>query len=218
MKRAVLLTIAIGFVMFAGTAWADVTNSKHNLGIAGLTTYRTNDTSEVCAFCHTPHNARLNVPLWARSVQIGGYMLYTTSATLTSSVGASSVTSDNISFRCLGCHDGTIAPTTVARGRIRGTNTPLNANFATSYANLGTDLTNDHPIGFSYANAAAEDTDLTSVSGGKAGGELPLFNVGGNANNMECATCHDVHNGPGVEKFLRKSNATSALCRSCHQK
>jgi len=35
---------------------------------------------------------------------------------------------------------------------------------------------------------------------------------------VQCASCHDVHNGSGVEKLLRKTNVASALCLTCHNK
>ena len=37
--------------------------------------------------------------------------------------------------------------------------------------------------------------------------------------NMECTTCHDVHNTKNTgEKFLWKSDAQSAFCLTCHLK
>jgi predicted CXXCH cytochrome family protein len=35
---------------------------------------------------------------------------------------------------------------------------------------------------------------------------------------MQCSSCHDVHNSAGVLGLLRKSNAGSALCLTCHHK
>ena len=81
----------------------------------------------------------------------------------------------------------------------------------------GDNLTNDHPIGFSYAAALA-------ASGGKlkavADPKIRFF-----ASNLECSTCHDPHvnyEGAGgdtnLRPFLVMSNVGSALCLTCHNK
>jgi len=35
---------------------------------------------------------------------------------------------------------------------------------------------------------------------------------------MECSSCHNVHNESDEDNLLIKSNATSALCLTCHNK
>ncbi|MDH5534775.1 MAG: cytochrome c3 family protein [Betaproteobacteria bacterium] len=42
----------------------------------------------------------------------------------------------------------------------------------------------------------------------------PAFNLP----SVECASCHEPHNGTGNATFLRVSNAASALCTTCHSK
>jgi predicted CXXCH cytochrome family protein len=81
---------------------------------------------------------------------------------------------------------------------------------------LDTDLTDDHPVSISYAL----DTELapsTNPSGvGTTGNDIAtdmLF-----AGNVECASCHDVHNKYGIASLLKKDNAASALCQTCHAK
>lgn len=93
-------------------------------------------------------------------------------------------------------------------------------------AAMGTDLTNDHPIGFSYSAAAtalgsttlnADPTTKTDI----AGRTIRLF---GATQRMECSTCHDPHvnyNASGdttLRPFLVMSNSGSALCLACHNK
>jgi len=110
---------------------------------------------------------------------------------------------------------------------------------------LGTDLRNDHPVGIEYAggglswaditggntvaNAANDklffdpiwDADASRLWVGEVGGDgLPLY---GSATSslagptVECASCHDPHK-TDYGTFLRKSNDSSALCRTCHVK
>ena len=96
---------------------------------------------------------------------------------------------------------------------------------AGSTALVGTDLSNDHPISFTYDNALfVADPELfdpvnlaskTTALGGTINDDM-LF--GG---KLECGSCHDVHNGPDAVtngKLLRISNTSSGLCLTCHNK
>lgn len=110
---------------------------------------------------------------------------------------------------CLSCHDGTVAIT--SSGGFTGTVFMADVNPA---AVVGTDLTNDHPVGIPYDPAlAAADTELvdpTTIT-------LPLF--GG---QIECSTCHDVHNTRSALNnnpvLLNIGLSNGALCLECHNK
>ena len=81
---------------------------------------------------------------------------------------------------------------------------------------LGTDLSNDHPISFTYDGllATADGGGLvTPASTSLVVTGVPLFGA-----KMECASCHDVHNTLGIAKLLRVSTVGSALCLKCHSK
>ena len=55
---------------------------------------------------------------------------------------------------------------------------------------------------------------------GRDGTAINLIpNVAGGTTNVgiECASCHNAHNN-SLGNFLRKSNAGSAICTSCHIK
>ena len=95
-------------------------------------------------------------------------------------------------------------------------------------SNLGTDLSNDHPISFVYDQGLSQRTnngvyDPTSHASG--------IILGGSATNgtiqsdlleggtlLQCTSCHDPHNGAGAPHMLVKSNTASALCLTCHNK
>jgi predicted CXXCH cytochrome family protein len=172
-----------------------------------------NTTSEICIVCHTPHNADMTVPdapLWNHEVTaITNYVLY---SSLTFD-GASSIGQpDGSSKLCLSCHDGTVALENFS-GMTTGTNYITGANL------VGTNLSDDHPISFDY-DAALAGIDLglfdpTTTSSGLGG---TITNTMLYGNKMQCASCHDVHNGAGVDFLLRKSNVSSALCLTCHNK
>lgn len=90
----------------------------------------------------------------------------------------------------------------------------------------GDNLTDDHPIGFSYTaakGAATKLNDLATVSA-KSSGAIRFYPPG---NRVECSSCHDPHvnytpgtPGANVElrPFLVMSNTGSAMCLSCHNK
>lgn len=101
--------------------------------------------------------------------------------------------------------------------------------------NLGTDLSNDHPVGVTFPFNNVDYKEPAAIRGSvrffdaNANGhadsnEIRLYNTG-DGFEVECASCHDPHGvpsgGPGspfVPTFLRVSNAGSAVCLSCHSK
>ncbi|TAN83593.1 MAG: hypothetical protein EPN14_03375 [Gallionella sp.] len=156
-----------------GVAMAGISGTKHDLSVTGSGNKftATNGSSEICAFCHTPHGAdtAAPVPLWNRVLGTPGS--YTTYAALgTSSLDGAVAPVGSVSLACLSCHDGTQAMNTTinqagsggynASGALQAgtwvgsalTATPVGSlNYATpSIVNIGTDLRNDHPVGVQY--------------------------------------------------------------------
>jgi len=163
------------------------------------------NSDQVCVFCHTPHNGLSTlVPLWNHpTTAVGNYTLYPSGGTLQAVPGQPT----GASRACLSCHDGTLAAD--SHGSVVGT------TFVTGGALLGTDLSNDHPISFTYdAALATADGDLVSpASASQVVPGIPLF-----SEKVECASCHNVHDNTTAQPFLRVSNAGSALCIKCHTK
>ncbi len=190
--------------------YATIVGSGHDfsaLGWAG---------GEICLPCHAPHNAKLApdnlVPLWNHDVTATVFTVYS-SPTLTLDAGPLGQPA-GVSKACLSCHDGTVGLDAY------GINVPVPTMIAAAY-DLGTSLINDHPISFTYDAALAgvdlelyDPTAQASGLGGTIQNDL-LF-----ANQMECGSCHDVHNTvcPACTDLLVKSNAGSALCLTCHNK
>jgi hypothetical protein len=172
-----------------------------------------NPSGEICIVCHTPHNATSTIaPLWNHRLTSATYTTYS-SPSLTASVGQPSASSK----ACLSCHDGTIGLD--AYGGRPGT------TFMTGDENLGTDLSNDHPISFTY------DATLATADGGLHNPTVKtVASLGGKTiangmligNKLECGSCHDVHNNkgdaPNTSRLLVVNNANSALCLTCHNK
>lgn len=86
-------------------------------------------------------------------------------------------------------------------------------------ASNGDNLTDDHPIGFSYSNAYNEETAAGLVGLRiKTSVDSRVRFFGAN-NIVECSTCHDPHvENPAQAPFLVMSNSGSALCLACHIK
>ena len=84
---------------------------------------------------------------------------------------------------------------------------------AGSAGNIGTSLTNDHPVGYLYD--PSKDHELVS----RPWPWRTPIKLDPDASNgtVECHTCHDLHNDQ-FKKFLRVDNMNAVLCTVCHAK
>ena len=207
MKRFTLLaTLAVvgAFLFLASPVWADIVGTAHDFSSKNW-----NPTGEICVVCHTPHNADTtvtNAPLWNHEVTTATFTPYT-SATLDATTGQP----NGVSKLCLSCHDGTVAIDNFG-GTTNGT------HFISGGEKLGTDLSNDHPVSFTYDTALSttdgELFDPATQPSGLGGTISDDLLVGG---KVECASCHDVHGTPN-DHLLLIDNSGSALCLTCHDK
>jgi predicted CXXCH cytochrome family protein len=183
-------------------------DSPHNMSAQGPGAVRALTEGEVCIFCHTPHGATADAPLWNRYSFGENYQTYdstTAKATTDQPTGASKL--------CLSCHDGT-----VALGLVRSR--PSVIEFAGGVvkmplgrSNLGTDLSDDHPISFVYDTHLAQENGELRDPGTLAGGPVRLDKN----RRLQCTACHNAHDNQ-FGHFLVKSNLGSALCLTCHEK
>ncbi len=185
-----------------------IATTKHNLSVTGPGTIKSTTEPEICIFCHTPHNARIDVPyLWNRYNTQQNYITYE-SSTLYATVGQPT----GASKLCLSCHDGTIALGALVS---RQGEVPFAGGIRflpEGPSRLGTELSDDHPVSFRY------DSALALANGELADPALipPQARLDAN-NQLQCTACHDPHNDT-YGKFLVMSNINSGLCTSCHQK
>jgi predicted CXXCH cytochrome family protein len=207
MKRAFVGILSLGLLaVFAVGVSGQIENSAHDLSNRGW-----NSEGEICIVCHTPHDAMSAVPsapLWNHEVSATATYSTYTSASMDATVGQPSAESK----LCLACHDGTVALDNY--GGMTTGSTPIGALW-----DVGTDLSDDHPISITYdATLATADGELfdpttqTTVLGGTIDGDL-LF--GG---QVQCASCHDVHNHYNNASLLVIPNSDSDLCLTCHNK
>ena len=250
---------------------SDIRASKHNFSAVSdgsvtptstvpVRIVKATSEKQVCVFCHTPHSSAtgLAAPLWNRALSSTTYTAY-----LSSSIDASPLPDQPGAGTkmCLSCHDGTLAIGMVSvlngasnvnvnmTGTQAGGEIPTGSGTSTGFTrHLGIDLSNDHPISFTYDNTLGGPTGtdgelraLPVVSGAttavdnRSASVKPIYPLA--ANQMQCTTCHDAHlsdtdaaiNPP--LKFLRGNRlqqlspagggyveADDIMCLACHDK
>lgn len=170
---------------------------------------------KICLPCHTPHRADQTIsdaPLWNHETHDTIYSLYSSPT-----IDAVIEQPGEVSKLCLSCHDGVVALDSF--GGATGN------TFITESANISTDLSDDHPVGFDW------DHQSTGPPGSEGGitcnpchdvyqnpmwvSPLIFFGPDGDK-KVECATCHDPHNSESFQKMLRISLFGSELCLHCH--
>jgi predicted CXXCH cytochrome family protein len=191
---------AIAGLFIAGTASAQIIDSVHD--------FRTETGStDICAFCHTPHAADAAVseaPLWDHALTSKTFTTVYDSTTMDATMSGNTALW-GISRLCMSCHDGTVAVDSY--GGVAGSNTMASVTaWQTVGANYRTaDISQEHPISIPPTDTLVRNTPsnpATKYFGG----------------NVECASCHDVHDQSGQSNLLVMDNAASAMCLSCHDK
>lgn len=215
-----------------------ILDSKHDLsfGSSGAAIKsQAGGTDEVCVFCHTPHSARNDAPLWNKNMSTGTYTLYDKAfSDVLAQLGggtypdAESPSSGipHVKTRiCLSCHDGTIAlgalvnlPYGITSDIPMQGADPDYKMPQTAAGYIGLDLRDDHPI--AIIHDSTKDGEL------KAGitGNVRLYTAAGDMTQsgtgtgyVECTSCHEPHDNQNGN-FLVESNAGSGVCASCHTK
>jgi len=175
--------------------------SPHNLSTSSTSDVKASSETEICIFCHTPHFATGDGPLWNHQMSAAIYTPYKDAlvATVGQPTGSSRL--------CLSCHDGTVA---LGMVNSRGGGIAMNISTMPDTFNLGIDLTSDHPISFVY------DSGLASADGGLVDpNSLPQAIQLDPSSQMQCTSCHDPHNNQ-YGNFLVMDNTGDALCTACH--
>ncbi len=206
MKLSNLLIGTLALAGLSSFAQAQITNSAHD-----FSSYSWSG-GEICRPCHTPHFANIAAGrLWNHTLSTATYTLF-------GGATGTSADLDRESRLCLSCHDGTVALDSF--GGMSGT------NYIPGGANMGTDLSNDHPIGAEAIYPTTTSTRFnpqnTSHQVVSTWGSLRLKSWTDSAGTEQyvvgCRTCHNVHNAGNYDHMLNFSNASSHLCLTCHIK
>jgi predicted CXXCH cytochrome family protein len=206
MKKKVLsasLLMLIGCLMSYSQS---VVNTVHNLSVSGPGTVKATSETEVCVFCHTPHNSSPSAPLWNRTDPGATYVLYS-SSTNQSVPGQP----DGSSVLCLSCHDGTIALGDVVSRAADISFAGGVTRMPAGRKNLTTDLSDDHPVSFLYNSA------LSLADGQLKDPSAVTYPVALENGKVQCTSCHDPHKNV-YSDFLVASTQFSGLCFKCHDR
>jgi hypothetical protein len=119
-KNVVTFFIGVSLLVLSSSAIASIADSYHNLGSGnpfttgpnGRAVNKSNNTGEICVFCHTPHGGAVtiagqavSVPIWNR--ELNSPTAYSTYGDLgTSTFDATQGSIGSVSIACLSCHDG----------------------------------------------------------------------------------------------------------------
>jgi len=147
-KQNVATAWALLFFGAVPLALGGIAATRHNLSVSGPRPIKSATETHICVFCHSPHNADPQAPLWNRAMSaVGNYRMYWSSTMQAYSSSASAPQPDGASKLCLSCHDGTIALGAV---RSRDTEIPVSGERLRpgDAGYLGTDLSGSHPISF----------------------------------------------------------------------
>jgi len=250
MKKVLVIALAFSLVLgMASVIFAvsstipGVQDTPHDVRVM---TGEGGATAEPCAMCHTPHSGTGEYPLWNRDQGAQAYTMYASpSFDMVQGTGAQPQSPSSL---CLVCHNGVYSSLVNYPGP--GSHQNENYDFEmnpTFWAILATDLTDDHPLSFTYEPSL--DADLNGFptaiacllnptrrciappvalgTDGYIG--YPLYGSG--KDQFECATCHSVHDtvlysgkeliggkSAGAQVFfLRHTNEGSQMCGACHQ-
>jgi hypothetical protein len=214
---AALAVVALWFM--AHPTFAGITGSKHDFGSLGWSQ------NQICLPCHTPHNAIvkdtngqvLAGPLWNHALSNATYTLYLDD----NGQGVTGQVDQN-SKLCLSCHDGTVALDSF--GGATG------STMISAEGNVGTDLSDDHPIGEHAVWPTPNPTYMVDPALRTAAGIMPLRPLADGRLAVGCTSCHEPHNRKNTTSMLWVKNdgaattvdgrtvSGSALCMNCHKK
>jgi predicted CXXCH cytochrome family protein len=171
------------------------------------------------------------LPLWNHELT-GNYASYTmyqngpgapTTGPKASQAIQNGMEPGSTSLLCLSCHDGSVAVNSYGNADQPPSSVSTGTAFIGATYIIGKDnyLGNHHPIGFDYDAVQAVDTEIRSADTATLGaaGTVRDHLLGAGNTQMECGTCHSVHNkGNTGETLLWRSDVNSQLCLTCHDK
>jgi hypothetical protein len=203
-----LTTVALGLLLVAprltpaaGPLLSETTGpvkNKHNLssrntGVTFRAQNNPNDprSTQICIFCHTPHNASPQTALWNRRDPTRTFGRYSSAALVIDNPDVRTQKSfygepNGSSRLCLSCHDGLTALGAVLRGG--------DIQFPTGSERIAyLNISSHHPVSFVYD---AQTWSAIIAKKPLEGYQLPLSDPVvklDKKNRMQCTACHDPH-------------------------
>lgn len=214
---------------YANTPGQSGTNSNpHNLSNRSSNTIRAANSgdpyeTQICVFCHTPHNATAESTLWGRldPSRMGSFPTFDEGRVVDSSGNLGINDTDIIATTkydatqaygeypngatklCLSCHDGVTAIGSLASGR----NIAMTQDYITDVTKYFDPPTNSalrfdrtHPVSFVYTQAVVDYLNAPAVPGPGAG-KTDIYSLPSSTSRikldsqdrLQCTACHDPH-------------------------
>jgi predicted CXXCH cytochrome family protein len=225
LKRNIeVYSLVVAFYLFLTPffVFAGVGSTKHNLSVSGPGPAKATSETEVCKFCHTPHNSDPAYPLWNHQPSaVRNYTPFVSETLKSYHTAAEAPPVDGISKLCLGCHDGTIALGALVNKGETVQTVPEYLTFGME-GYLGTDLSGGHPISIIYDQALVyarnSEPDIIHLNPLPiTDKDVKLYPTQGGL-GVQCTSCHDPHGGkgnPGEPPFWQK-RTYDEVCLVCH--
>lgn len=214
---------------------AGIKDTKHNLSVSGPGTIRAVEETQICIFCHTPHNAYPDYPLWNHDPSAAiSYTHYTSDTLQSYKSEAVAPPIDGVSKLCLSCHDGTIAVGAVKSSYddilieisacVDASGKLIDGLGCTGY--IGTDLSGGHPLSIVFdealKNKRNSNTELCHLNWPVNDPDVKLYPTHGGY-GVQCSSCHDPHTNRTTETkdgkpwppFWQKTTHDE-VCLVCH--
>jgi predicted CXXCH cytochrome family protein len=210
-KPILRATLAVALLWAPAASTGIITGSAHDFSLSSWAG------GQICVPCHAPHKANTLpgpvAPLWNHRDSTVIYTLYSSAA-----MKATMHQPAPMSKLCLSCHDGTVA--------IDSFGGNLGSRFISPANNLGSDLNVHHPSSFTYDAALAAvsgslfnpSSKIVTVGAGTQTKTGPVSSVMLYNNQIECSSCHDVHNtfSATTVALMKVTEQGSAICFACH--
>ncbi len=213
-RLVLVLVLALGGGSSIVAGRTGVEQTLHNLSVTGPGQVKSRSETEICKFCHIPHTAVGDSPMWGH--ELSRVPQYATPRLTSRQEMAPQP--DGSSRLCLSCHDGT-----VALGELAGRRRPIDVGGPRLGRTFGTDLTGSHPVSFTLASvpdespARASDMGVRPLAMIEVDREVRLDRGG----KMQCTTCHDPHVDryyrPGVVPHFSVKPTVTEICLVCHE-
>ncbi len=232
-KKLIFLAVVATSLLYVEAALAagpklseslGVNSNKHNLSSKSANTYKaavnaadpSQRDTQICIFCHTPHNSSPQGALWNRNDITVSFGRYSSATLVIRNFASAKYAEPNGSSRlCLSCHDGVTALGMVKNGAqifMQGGQDKLTgiAVFDAKKVKLG-----HHPVSFVYNDQALLDA-LNLKTGLYAGtyrfptnpavpADVTAVVKLDKLSRMQCATCHDPHQNQSLEDVYPSS-------------
>jgi predicted CXXCH cytochrome family protein len=218
------------FMVIPLLAQAGIKDTKHNLSVSGTGDVKAVSETQICIFCHTPHNASPAHPLWNHELSaVVNYTNYTSPTLQAYASEAEAPPIDGYSKLCLSCHDGTVGIGSIVSrwDEIMMVTVPgvidESGKLIGGPGYLGTDLSGGHPISIVFDEALASkrnsaDPPLSRLNWPINDPDIKLDPTQGRY-GVQCTSCHDPHGSKaagGWPPFWHKATHDE-VCIVCHE-